>query len=192
MGNRGVLHDDEGNVKRLWLVKRWLVCVLQFRGRKRTVMTPRRYTELFFLDEATALAAGHRPCAECRHDRFIDFCRAWKTAQRRPASSPRPTADEIDAVLHLERIARDKSKVRFAAPLDALPDGVFVLLKERGEQPFLVSGDNLLEWSPSGYSRSRSRPKKLTVEVLTPKTTVAAIRAGYTPEIHPSASISRI
>src|SRR6516162_1328107 len=77
MGNRGVLHDAAGHGRRAWQMKRWLVCVLDFRGRKRPVMTPGRYTELFFLDEATALAAGHRPCAECRHIRFIAFCNAW-------------------------------------------------------------------------------------------------------------------
>ena len=81
MGNRGVLHDAEGQLKRPWQLKRWIVCVLEFRGRKRQVMTPGRYTELFFLDEATALAAGHRRCAECRHARFLAFCNAWKTAQ---------------------------------------------------------------------------------------------------------------
>ena len=85
MGNRGILHDPDGRVRRKWVLKNWLVCVLEFRGRKRTVMTPNRYTELFFLDEATALAAGHRPCAECRHARFIDFCLAWKAAH--PANS---------------------------------------------------------------------------------------------------------
>ena len=78
MGNRGVLHDAGGYIKRAWQVKRWLVCVLEFRGRKRQVMTPGRYTELFFLDEATALAAGHRPCSECRHARFVAFCNAWE------------------------------------------------------------------------------------------------------------------
>jgi hypothetical protein len=76
MGNRGVLHDGEGRIRRMWQVKRWIVCVLEFRSRKRTVMTPGRYTELFFLDEATALAAGHRPCAECRHTCFLAFCAA--------------------------------------------------------------------------------------------------------------------
>ena len=80
MGNRGVLHDAEGRIRRAWQLKRWIVCVLEFRGRKRQVMTPGRYTELFFLDEATALAAGHRPCAECRHARFLDFCNAWGQA----------------------------------------------------------------------------------------------------------------
>ncbi len=83
MGNRGILHDPDGRVRRKWVLKNWLVCVLEFRGRKRTVMTPNRYTELFFLDEATALAAGHRPCAECRHARFIDFCIAWKAGAPR-------------------------------------------------------------------------------------------------------------
>src|SRR6202451_2054834 len=78
MGNRGVLHDAEGRIKRVWQLKRWIVCVLEFRGRKRQVMTPGRYTELFFLDEATALAAGHRPCAECRRQRFNAFRDAWK------------------------------------------------------------------------------------------------------------------
>ena len=78
MGNRGVLHDDESRIRRKWHGKRWIVCVLEFRGRKRKVMTPGRYTELFFLDEATALAAGHRPCAECRRERFNAFRCAWQ------------------------------------------------------------------------------------------------------------------
>src|SRR5271154_6206734 len=91
MGNRGVLHDDEGRIRRKWQGKRWLVCVLEFRGRKLKVMTPGRYTELFFLDEATALAAGHRPCAECRHARFLDFCNAWRTANPGDSDSSRPT-----------------------------------------------------------------------------------------------------
>ena len=90
MGNRGVLHDAEGHVKRVWQVKRWIVCVLEFRGRKRTVMTPNSYTELFFLDEATALAAGHRPCAECRHARYLDFCNAWKAADTTSVASDGP------------------------------------------------------------------------------------------------------
>src|SRR5919204_6549006 len=80
MGNRGVLHDGEGRIRRPWQLRRWLVCVLDLKGRKRRVMTPGRYTELFFLDEATALAAGHRPCAECRRARFLAFCSAWGTA----------------------------------------------------------------------------------------------------------------
>src|SRR5690349_3427993 len=122
LGNRGVLHDAAGQVVRPWQVKRWLVCVLEFRGRQRTVMAPGRYTELFFLDEATALAAGHRPCAECRHARFLEFCRAWGVTH--PGHRlRRPTADEIDTRLHAERVGPDRGKRSHAATLDELPDG---------------------------------------------------------------------
>lgn len=97
LGNRGVLHDAEGRIKRAWQVKRWIVCVLEFRGRRRAVMTPGSYTELFFLDEATALAARHRPCAECRHARFLAFCNAWKLAHPAAAGSPPVAGRAVDA-----------------------------------------------------------------------------------------------
>jgi hypothetical protein len=187
MGNRGVLHNPVGHVKRAWLVKRWLVCVLEFRGRKRTVMTPNRYTELFFLDEATALAAGHRPCAECRHQRFLAFCNAWKKTHAGSNGSQRPTAAEIDNLLHAERVAPDRSKRSFRGALDKLPDGVFVTLGAREEQAYLVWGGSLFAWSPRGYRGRRARSKGKDVRVLTPPSTVAAIRAGYVPEIHASA-----
>jgi hypothetical protein len=186
-GNRGVLHDALGHIKRPWSVKRWLICVLEFRGRQRTVMTPDRYTELFFLDEATALAAGHRPCAECRHRRFLDFCSTWKAGQKH-AGPLRPTADEIDNRLHAERVAPDRSKQSYLATLDELPDGVFVVGESKEEPAYLVRGDYLFEWSPGGYRDSRPRPKGATVQVLTPPSTVAAIRAGYVPEVHTSAN----
>ena len=189
MGNRGVLHDAEGRIRRAWQVKRWIVCVLEFRGRKRQVMTPGRYTELFFLDEATALAAGHRPCAECRHARFLAFCNAWGTAHPADGMSARPTADEIDDRLHAERLAPDRSKRSFMAALDELPDGVFVAVAAWGEHAYLVWGDYLLAWSPGGYGERRRRPKGEEVSVLTPKSTVETIRAGYVPEIHPSAGL---
>ncbi len=189
LGNRGVLHDDAGHNKRPWQVKRWLVCVLEFRGRKRTVMTPDRYTELFFLDEATALAAGHRPCAECRHARFIDFCNAWGEAHPSEDSTQRPTAEAIDRRLHAERIAADCSKRTYMGSLNELPDGVFVTLPALGEQADLVWGDHLLAWSPSGYGVPRPRPRKAEVLVLTPPSTVRTIRAGYVPDIHPSAVV---
>jgi hypothetical protein len=183
MGNRGVLHDSEGQVQRAWAVKRWLVCVLEFRGRQRTVMTPNRYTELFFLDEATALAAGHRPCAECRHRSFLAFCQAWKRVHP-DSDSPRPTADEMDLQLHIERVAADRSKRSFVAALDELPDGVFVTLE--GEQAYLVWHDRLLGWTPGGYEDHRPRPKGATARVLTPPSTVDVIRAGYVPQVHAS------
>ena len=188
MGNRGVLHDDEGNIRRAWQLQRWIVCVLEFRGRKRSVMTPGRYTELFFLDEATALAAGHRPCAECRHARFIAFCNAWGSAISGDGGSSRPTAWMIDHRLHGERIAADRSKRFFTMDLDELPDGVFVTVAAWGDQAYLVWGGHLLAWSPGGYGERRRRPKGAEGMVLTPPSTVATIRAGYVPEIHFSAA----
>ncbi len=125
MGNRGVLHDEGGHVKRAWQVKRWLVCVLAFRGRKRQVMAPGHYTELFFLDEATALAAGHRPCAECRRERFNAFRQAWRSARPAAAGKPLPTADEMDTRLHAERVGPGRSKRLYQASLDELPNGAF-------------------------------------------------------------------
>jgi hypothetical protein len=191
LGNRGVLHDAEGSIRRAWQCKRWIVCVLEFRGRQRQVMAPSRYTELFFLDEATALAAGHRPCAECRRSRFLDFCDAWKSARPGSRRSHRPTATEIDDQLHAERVAPDRSKRSFPVVLDGLPDGVFVTVEAWGEQPYLVWGDHVLEWSPGGYQSRRLRPLGEEVRVLTPRSTVAAVRAGYIPEVHFSARHSR-
>jgi hypothetical protein len=186
LGNRGVLHNGEGKILRQWQVKRWIVCVLQFKGRTRTVMTPGRYTELFFLDEATALAAGHRPCAECRRKRFIEFCTAWSSVHPGTGAA-RPTVAEIDNRLHAERLAAERTKRCFVAAMDDLPDGVFVTGAALGGQAYLVWGDCLLAWTPAGYGEQRRRPKGEVVRVLTPESTVRAIRAGYVPEVHPSA-----
>jgi len=181
MGNRGVLHDDEGRIRRKWQGKRWIVCVLEFWGRKRKVMTPSRYTELFFLDEATALAAGHRPCAECRRERFNSFCCAWRQAHPQKGGS-QPSASDIDNCLHAERVS---PKNLFVAKLADLPNGVFVKF---AEEPYLVYNDRLLAWSAGGYTKRIDRPHNAEVIVLTPKSTVATIRAGYVPVIHISAT----
>jgi hypothetical protein len=185
MGNRGCLHDDAGRIKWPWQVRRWIACVTEFRGRQRQLMTPGHYTELFFLDEATALAAGHRPCAECRRERFNAFRRAWNTA---PEQSSLPTADEIDHRLHAERVHSDRSKRCFNARLAELPDGVMVRHAAWGDTAHLVLGDRLIAWSAGGYTGRIARPGDLEVEVLTPESTVRAIRAGYAPDLHPTAS----
>ena len=138
MGNRGNLHDDNGNIQRAWRGNRWIVCALAFRGRKRTVMTPGEYTELFFLDEATALAAGHRPCAECRRARFIAFCNTWKVANLKAGGVTKLTATLIDKQLHAERVNPDSSKCVFAASLQDLPDGVFVNFPALRDQAYLL------------------------------------------------------
>jgi hypothetical protein len=188
MGNRGRLHDEDGLIRRPWQVKRWLLCVLEFRGRKRVIMAPDRYTELFFLDEATGLAAGHRPCAECRHSRFVAFRDAWAAGNPTFVAAGRATADLLDARLHAERLGPDRSKPTFRAKLDDLPDGVFVLGKTDVATACLLWQDHLLVWSPGGYRRRAERRGSEEVEVLTPRSTVAAIRAGYIPHVHPTAS----
>lgn len=148
-------------------------------------MAPGQYTELFFLDEATALAAGHRPCAECRHARFLDFCAAW--GRSHPGSlKQRPTADEIDGRLHAERVATDRTKGTFRAALHELPNGVFVTLDELEPQAYLVWGNYLFRWSPAGYVEPVPRPESGSAVVLTPPSTAAAIRVGYAPEVHAS------
>jgi hypothetical protein len=183
MGNRGVLHDGQGRITRPWREKRWIACLLRFKGRKRIVMSPGSYTELFFLDEATSLAAGHRPCAECRRDDFTAFRHAWVASGR---GAGEVTAPEIDARLHAERLGPGGTKRTFQADLDELPDGVFVRL-HGGEDAWLVRGGLLLAWSPGGYRERLPRPRCVQVAVLTPPSTVAAVRGGYAPQVHGSA-----
>ena len=185
MGNRGVLHDDGGRIRRAWQLKRWLVCVSEFRGRKRSVMTPGHYTEMFFLDEATALAAGHRPCAECRRERFNVFRKAWQLIHPGTSGSSLLTAAEIDDRLHTERIASDHSKRSFMGNLDEMPDGVFATVEGWGEEAYLVWGDHLVAWSPGGYGERRRRPKGEEVMVLTPKSTVGDDPCGLRPRNPP-------
>jgi hypothetical protein len=182
MGNRGVLHDDRGNVRRTWRLKRWLLCLREFKGRRRQVMAPGRYTELFFLDEATGLAAGHRPCWECRRDRYRAFSTAWPSGCL--------LAEAIDDQLHAERLNPDGSQRRFDANLDNLPDGVLVIRRESVERAYLLWRDELLAWSPGGYRDRLLRLKGERVVVLTPRPTVEAIRAGYVPEVHPTAELA--
>lgn len=186
MGNRGVLHDARGRIRRPWQVRRWLICLLEFNRRHRSVMAPDRYTELFFLDEATALAAGHRPCFECRRGRFLAFRHAWAVGN---GMGP-PEAlkvKRLDDRLHAERVGKGRTKRAFTATIDDLPDGVFVTLDGEPGLAHLILGGDLIAWSPGGYTGRRSRPVDESVAVLTPGSIVAAIRAGYEPEFHPSA-----
>lgn len=188
MGNRGRLHDEAGQIRRPWQVRRWIACLLGFNGRHRQVMAPDRYTELFFLDEATALAAGHRPCFECRRKSFEAFATAWAVGNGIDVTDGRPAANSIDDRLHEDRVGPDRSKRTFMAKIDDLPDGVFMTLGEGMDCAYLLWGGHLLVWSPGGYKGRLPRPGGDEVTVLTPVSTVAAIRAGYVPEIHPSAT----
>lgn len=183
MGNRGgALHNREREVVRQYAGRRWITCLLEFKGRRRPVMSPGQYTELFFLDEAVALAAGHRPCAECRRDRFNAFRDAWiQSAQPRERNSL--LVDEIDHELHRARMDNRKEKVVYQAALSSLPDGCFVQIEDSS---YLVWGDTLLLWSPEGYLKKASRPRDQTVTILTPEPIVRCLRQGYRPEIHKS------
>jgi hypothetical protein len=174
MGNRGgALHNEDRQIVRGYKSRRWIACVLEFKGRYRVVMSPNRYTELFFLDEAVAFAAGHRPCAECRRERYNAFRKAWGP------ENP-PYADEMDLVLHRARVDR-REKVTHRAKLGSLPDGCFV---ELGGTAYLVWKDALLVWTPQGYARRESRADDLVVTVLTPRPIVECFRHGYRPEVH--------
>jgi hypothetical protein len=183
MGNRGVLHDAEGRLVRTWQVRRWIACRLEFRGRHRAILQPNRWTELFFLDEATALAAGHRPCAECRRADHMAFRDAWIRAH-----GGEPRADDIDRVLHTERLDPlvRGAKRTYPARRRDLPDGAIAAVD--GEAHVLLDGE-LVVWTPFGYTGPcLEHGSRTTVDLLTPPSTVAAIRAGYRPSIHSSAS----
>jgi len=170
-GNRGCLHDAQQRIRLQFQVKRWIACRLEFRGRRRAAgpTPPGRYTGLFFLDEATAFAAGHRPCAECRREAYNRYCSVFGAR-----------ADAIDAQLHEERMQRFH-----AARLEDLPDGAFVL---EDDAPFLVLGDELLRWTPGGYTERRARGGGAAT-LVTPPSTVDVLRAGWEsdlPLFHPS------
>ena len=175
MGNRGVLHGDDGAHRRDWQVRRWIACRLEFKGRHRELRRPGRWTELFFLDEATALAAGHRPCAECRRADYVRWQDAWP--------GPDTGADAMDRVLHADRLD-GRAKRTYEARIAELPDGVIV--EHRG-RPSLVLGGAVRGWTPAGYGAAERASGR--VRVLTPACTVAAIAAGYAPALHPSGSL---
>ena len=180
MGNRGCLHDDAGRIVRTHRGRRWIICALEFKGRRLGLADPGCYTLLFFLDEATALAAGHRPCGECRRAAFRAFVDAWTAANPGALPEGATRIDDLDRVLH-----RERTGPRRRAPVDGLPDGTFVAL-DGDPRPHLVLGDALLPWTPEGYGTRIARPST-PVEVLTPPSIVAALRAGYRPALHPSA-----
>lgn len=182
MGNRGgMLHrtDKTLGIKR-WVSKSWIACRTSFKGRWREVMGPDGYTELFFLDEATAFAAGHRPCYECRRQDAVWFAELWAEAL---TGGARAKASEIDTVLHEERMTSDGEKATFKSTVADLPTGVMVL---HDGAPHLVFGTQLMVWSPGGYVRALNVAGELQVDVLTPRSIVEVIRAGYDPDIHES------
>jgi hypothetical protein len=183
-GNRGCLHDETGRIRRRYNGKRWIACRLEFRGwRRRPLMPAGRYTGLFFLDEATAFAAGHRPCSLCRREDYLRLLAMWRELHPGQAG-----ADAIDAQLHSERVAAaTRTQLHHDAPLDDLPDGTFVLHENA---PHLVLGDRLLRWTPGGYTTPARRPAGRQARLITPPSLVSVLRAGWQPLVpffHPTA-----
>ena len=179
LGNRGVLINQQRQLVRNYQVKRWICCQLQYKGRWRPVMQPNRWTELFFLDEATAFAAGHRPCFECRNAAAKTFQAAWEKDGLGPSN-----VAAMDAVLDQDRKHPGGSKKTYTAPVSSLPDGVFITVND---QAWLKHQGKFLRWTPGGYTEAKPIISS-TVTVLTPKSTVAVIAAGYQLGIHPSAT----
>jgi hypothetical protein len=179
-GNRGCLHDADGRIIRSYNGKRWIACRLAFRDwHREPLMQPGRFTELFFLDEATAFAAGHRPCALCRRTDYVRFLALFGEAGG---------ADAVDARLHEERLdlRTGERQLRQADPAE-LPDGTFVLHEDA---PHLLLGTQLLAWSPSRYVAAK-RLRSGRVAVITPPSLVAVLQQGWdgdVPFLHPSAA----
>ena len=181
-GNRGCLHDASGRIRRRYNGKRWIACRLEFRGWQRSpLLQPGRFTELFFLDEATAFAAGHRPCALCRREDYLRFGELWRELHPSQVG-----ADAIDEQLHAERVAHEMREQRHhRAPLDELPDGAFIM----EDAPWIVVGTELRRWTPAGYSERKSRPVRAEATLVTPPSLVGVLRAGWQPLVpllHPS------
>lgn len=176
MGNRGSIHRDR-TIVRSWQVRRWITCVLEFRGQVAPNWVPGRWTPLFFWDEAVALAAGHRPCALCRRDDYNAWLNAWASA-----FGDRPSTDAMDRRLHAERL-NGMAQGRHLAAWRDLPTGAFVA---PDDVPALVLDDRLVPWSAGGYGTPLDRPTRGDATVLTPACTIAVLEQGYRPVIHPT------
>ena len=186
MGNRGgCFHDDRQQLtRRRWATKQWITCLTAYKGWHRPLMAPHRYTELFFLDEAVAFAAGHRPCALCRRSDFNRFVAAWSEANPELSGPGKIRTSTLDAALHAERLTPQRAKRTFEASLGGLPDGTFVVLDAAA---WLIWNGRVHRWSPGSYDTVRPLQPAGTAQVLTPPSIVRALSAGYRPRVHPSA-----
>jgi hypothetical protein len=179
-GNRGIIHDPATKtlLNRRWATRTWLICSCEYKGRRRAVMAGRSWTELFFLDEAVALAAGHRPCFVCRREAAERFRDAWASAK----GGLRPSAAAIDIVLHHERMDHGRKRVHpIPAPLAELPDGAMVVA---AGSAFTIHSGGAHRWTNEGYAA----PERLRHAdgLLTPPSTLMALGSGYQPVLHPS------
>ena len=180
-GNRGIIHDPTTKtlLNKRWSSPAWITCLCEFRGWRRPVMGRRSWTELFFLDEATAFAAGHRPCFFCRRNDANRFRSCWEEGN----GVKNIRAKEMDAVLHRERLVRGKKRLHpLPMPVKELPDGAMVQV---GEDSYLMAQGRTLQWSMAGYRKVDGALDNALL--LTPPSALRALRAGYRPVLHPSA-----
>jgi hypothetical protein len=181
MGNRGLIHNAAQQIVRPFKLKAWITCQIRFGDRHRVVMSPNRYTELFFLDEATAFSAGHRPCAECRRQDYNRFKMAWINGNPGFGFDPKTPVTKIDEIIHRERIDDRGKKLTHIERLETLPIGCFF---EYNARPFVVKQPNLIAaWTAFGYEAPIRMASGIAVQVLTPSSLVNMVRAGYTPQM---------
>lgn len=183
MGNRGILHNESRQVVRPWAGKSWVTCALQFNGVRRPLFDKGTYSELFFLDEATAFAAGHRPCNHCRKVRYAEFKAAWLRTNRPDAADGNTPISEIDKVLHAERAIPGGGKVEFSSTLNALPPGTMF---EYDDAAYLVWSGAVHHWWFDGYTPSSMEVGTQEVNVLTPASVVRMFRNEFIPSVHAS------
>ncbi|MBS1664715.1 MAG: hypothetical protein JST68_26960 [Bacteroidetes bacterium] len=179
-GNRGVIHNEDKEIVRPFKLKAWITCLLEYKGKKRPIMAPNRWTELFFLDEATAFSAGHRPCAFCRYPDHKRFKTAWLKGNPQYGFNEKTPISKIDDILHKERINKDRTKPTYEENLNHLPSGAFVIYNN---QPHLLYEKKLYPWTPAGYEPGIPLPKETKLPVLTPQSIINTFKAGYTPQI---------
>lgn len=180
MGNRGILHDDDGHIVRHHANQLWIICRLSFRGWRAHQWEPHHYTPLFFHDEAVALAAGHRPCALCQREAYNGFRAAVAAAEGSDNLLP---AKDIDRRLHEERlVARTSTQRLHSAQWSDLPDGAFVMV---GETPNLLWRSQIHAWTPKGYGPAATAPRRGAARLITPPTTVSALQNGFVPQVDP-------
>lgn len=187
MGNRGNIHDGDKKIVRPYRSKSWITCKIKYKNKRRQIMSPGRWTELFFLDEATAFSAGHRPCAFCRYPDFKEFKDLWLKANADEHEMKSTSILEIDKILHNERMDATKAKKTYAESLYNLPDGTLILLPERIEAYYLYYQGCLFAWSFQGYSDVIREPSNCEVLVLTPRSIVNTFKMGYKPNVHATA-----
>ena len=180
LGNRGIIHNGQQEIVSPFKIKGWVTCQLEFKGRKRELMAKGRYTELFFLDEATAFSAGHRPCAECRRPRYKEFKEKWLEANQSLLIDNSTSIASIDKIIHQDRINK-KQKVTYQNKMNLLPNGTMIQIDSI---EYLIWKSKIFKWTFEGYEPTNINISNNDVMILTPKSYVEMFKKGFTPTVH--------